>query len=53
VLDGSLLPATQVRDDGAASWIAAADHPRVAPLLSRRGRMTGSRWLFVVLSVLI
>jgi hypothetical protein len=53
VLDGSLTPATQVRDDGAASWIAAADLPRVAPLLSRRGQMTGGRWLFVVLSVLI
>jgi hypothetical protein len=53
VLDGSLAPATQVRDDGAASWIAAADHPRVAPLLSRRSQMTGGRWLFAVPSVLM
>ncbi len=38
VLDGSLAPATQVRDDGAVSWIGAADHPRIAPLLARRAR---------------
>jgi hypothetical protein len=53
VLDGSLAPSTQVRDDAAASWITAADHPRIAPLLSRRDQMTGGRWLFAALTALI
>ena len=53
VLDGSLTPSTQVRDDGAAGWIAAGEHPRIAPLLARRGQMTGGRWLFVALTALI
>jgi hypothetical protein len=53
VLDGSLAPSTQVRDDGSATWLAAADHPRIAPLLGRRSRMAGGKWLFVALTALI
>jgi hypothetical protein len=53
VLDGSVAPSSQVRDDGAAAWMAAGDHPRIAPLLARRTQMTGGRWLFAALSVLV
>jgi hypothetical protein len=53
VLDGSVAAATQVRDDGAAAWLAADADPRIAPLLARRAQMTGGYWLFVALTVLL
>ncbi|HEY6256361.1 MAG TPA: hypothetical protein VIY51_11280 [Xanthobacteraceae bacterium] len=53
VLDGSVVAATQVRDDGAARWIAAGDHPRIAPLLARRAQMAGGFWLFAALTVML
>jgi hypothetical protein len=53
VLDGSVAAATQVRDDGAATWIAAGDHPRIAPLFACRTRVGGRHWGFVALTVLL
>jgi MORN repeat len=53
VLDGSIAASTQVCDDGSATWIAAGNHPRIAPLFACRTRAGGRHWLFVALSVLL
>ncbi len=49
---GTLEASSLVRADGSDSWLPAADHPLIAPLLAARARLAGNRWLFATLSLL-
>jgi MORN repeat len=53
VLSGLIEPPTQVRDDNSNVWTSACDHPLVAPLLACPGRAKRSRWLLLLLSVVL